>query len=473
MTNNRHPESISDTSSVSPTAYDRSFWLAYLGISLLMTGYGLLYRYADFVIFLGGSEFHIGWIVGVGTVGSLAMRLFLGVGIDRYGPRLIWTGSLFLVSISCFGHLSVSSYTGWGIYCLRILFACGMAGVFGSSITFISNRVPTNRVAELVGMLGTSGYVGMMVGSQLGDFLCQHEPATEIQQWQVYGMFVGAGMLSGLSIPFVWLATSATPRPGRRRQPSMFRLLLHYNPGIVVLVGVITGLGLGLPDVFLRTFAITLDLQRIALFFTTYALTTIATRVLTRSLSERLPLKLMILYGLGCLAVSMMSFIFVKSYWQLIIPGIGFGITQAVLAPSVIAATNLNFPARFRGLGTTVVLAAFDLGYLVGAPASGAIVHFCGLSGLPAYPILFSTIVMLIILVGVIYAVVPARKPSQELAPELSDLLLGGEFLTSADCPVTPKSIDPLEPCAYHPAVEFDETLSIDLRGIAGKPEIE
>ncbi len=39
--------------------------------------------------------------------------------------------------------------------------------------------------------------------------------------------------------------------------------------------------------------------------------------------------------------------------------------------------------------------------------------------------------------------------------------------------PATPKSIDPLEPCAYHPALEFDKTLSINARGTAGKTEIE
>ncbi|MBN2293526.1 MAG: MFS transporter [Pirellulales bacterium] len=480
MTSIRPTSSVSDISATSPTAYDRSFWLAYLGMSMLMTGYGLLYRYADFVNFLGGSEFHIGWIVGVGTVGSLAMRLFLGVGIDRYGPRLIWAGSLLLISISCLSHLAISSHTGVGIYILRIIFACGMAGVFGSSITFVSNRVTTNRVAELVGMLGTAGYVGMMLGSQLGDFLCSDQVSTGVQQWQVYGMFVGAGLLSGLAIPFVWLATRGMPRPGRRREPSMFRLLQHYNPGIIVVVGIITGLALGLPDVFLRTFAMTLDLSRISLFFTTYAITTIATRVLIRGLSQRLPLKPMILWGLGFLSASMMSFVIVQSYWQLIIPGIGFGITQAVLAPSVIAATNLNFPSRFRGLGTTVVLASFDLGYLVGAPAAGAMVHFCGLAGLPAYPILFSTIVVLIVLVGIVYAVVPERKPLEEQVTELPELLAGGEFMAAAaNCPaaseshVTPKSIDPLESCAYHPAVEYDETLSMDARGSTGKPKIE
>ena len=45
-----------------------------------MTAWSLLYRYADFVRLLGGTEFHLGWIVGVGMVGSIFMRLALGRG---------------------------------------------------------------------------------------------------------------------------------------------------------------------------------------------------------------------------------------------------------------------------------------------------------------------------------------------------------------------------------------------------------
>ena len=69
-------------------AYGRPFWLAYLSNSLI-GGRGVAFRYADFVTLLGGTEFHLGWIVGVGMVGSLLIRLALGSCIDRYGPSCL------------------------------------------------------------------------------------------------------------------------------------------------------------------------------------------------------------------------------------------------------------------------------------------------------------------------------------------------------------------------------------------------
>ena len=120
----------------------------------------LLYRYANFVKVLGGSEYDLGWIVGIGMVGSLVTRLLLGAWIDRYGTRPLWIASALLFAATCFAHLAVVSSQGVAIYLLQISYWCAVAGVNGASMTFISNCGPKERLAELVGMLGTAGYVG-------------------------------------------------------------------------------------------------------------------------------------------------------------------------------------------------------------------------------------------------------------------------------------------------------------------------
>jgi len=54
------------------------------------------------------------------------------------------------------------------------------------------------------------------------------------------------------------------------------------------------------------------------------------------------------------------------------LPGVFAGIAHAVLFPSVTAQGSHAFPNRYRGLGTTVMLAMLDLGALVGAPLIAA-----------------------------------------------------------------------------------------------------
>src|SRR5262245_25888812 len=83
-------------------AYGWPFWLAYVNNLCLMTAMSMLYRgYADLVSVLGGDEWELGWILGVGMVGSLLVRAAQGVGIDHYGPRLMWICSTALFAIAC------------------------------------------------------------------------------------------------------------------------------------------------------------------------------------------------------------------------------------------------------------------------------------------------------------------------------------------------------------------------------------
>ncbi len=387
-------------------AYGTPFWLAYVANTLVMVAISLLFRYADFVTYLGGTELHLGWIVGVGMVGSLVMRLAMGVGIDRYGPRVVWLGSVVLFASTCFAHVAITSYTDPAIYLLRIAWCCAVAGIFGASMTFISHRVPVARLAEMLGMLGTAGFLGMVLGTQLGDLLLGSET---IRRQQIEWMFLAAGLLGSCSAVFAYLATRGQVRPLRSKHPAMIGLLRRYHPGPVLLVGVAMGIGLGLPGIFLRTYAADLDIHRIGLFFGVYAPTAIATRLLTRRLPERFGTKPMILVGITGLVVGQLLFLLVGAEWQLVVPGVVYGFSHAVMFPSVVAAGSHVFPSRHRGLGTTLILGTFDAGQLVGAPTAGAILHCSTLVGLPSYPTMFVSMAAVLAAIGVFYAVAGRR----------------------------------------------------------------
>ena len=188
---------------------------------------------------------------------------------------------------------------------------------------------------------------------------------------------------------------------------------------MVLVVGVATGAALVLPATFLRTFAADLDIPRIGVFFSVVAVTAVITRVLTRRLPERLGLPRMILIGLGIMAVAQLLFLLVGSEWQLVLPGLAHGIAQAILYPMVTATGSSTFPLRYRGLGTTLVLATLDVGQLIGAPAAGIILHVSGPVGLASYPTLYLSMSAVLVIVAGLYAVTlrgtESRVESREL----------------------------------------------------------
>jgi MFS family permease len=391
-------------------AYGGVFWLTYVANSSLMFAVSVLFRYADFVQFLHGSAGHLGLIVGIGSIGALSMRMFQGVGIDRYGPRRVWLLSLVLFMVSMLAHLPITRVDGVAIYLVRILMTTSLAGAFGASITYVSLRVPEVRMAEIIGTLGSSGFLGMALGPTLGDWLFE---VPEITRYHIDRMFWLAAVAGAVSFVAAALATRGeVRRKPRRRQPPFFRLVWRYHPGIILLVSVAMGVGIGMPHTFLKAFASELDIVRIKWFFLVYAATAFLVRISVRGVPERYGIRAMILGGLACLSVSLLLYLIVTDRWLLMVPAVMGGVAHALLFPAVVGGGSVSFPSRYRGLATTLMLAMFDLGVLVGQPLIGGIVVLAPRFGLPGYPTMFVTLAVAMAVVGVIYAVMSRARPA-------------------------------------------------------------
>jgi MFS family permease len=370
----------------------------------------LLYRYGDFVESLGGTELNLGWIVAVGMTGSLAMRLAQGIGIDRYGPRQVWLWSSALFVVTCLAHLFVFRADTAPIYLLRTLFQTSIAGFYGASITYISGRSPVARIAEIVGTLGTSGFVGMVAGTTLGDLVVNGQSDN---RGRLETMFLLAAALGSLSFVLSAVATRGHVRPIQRKRVPFLWLLKRYHPGSVLLVGVAMGIGLGLPVVFLSRYAAALHIDGIAVFFGVYSPFAFATRLAIRRMPERLGVRPMILAGMASMSLSMLLFLCVRSQWHFVFPALALGAAHAELFPAVVAGGSGAFPARYRGLGTTLVLAMFDLGNLVGAPIIGSILYWSQGNHLTPYPTKFISVAILLSLMGLVYAFEPRTSRSR------------------------------------------------------------
>ena len=144
----------------------------------------------------------------------------------------------------CLAHLAITSCDNPPIYVLRILYCSALAGIFGASLTFVSGRAPAARIAEMVGVVGTAGFLGQMLGTALGDLLIRGET---IEPWQTDLMFVVAALLGVASMPLAYFATRHLPPPVRRERLSLGDYLRRYNPGTVLLIAAAAGIGLCLP----------------------------------------------------------------------------------------------------------------------------------------------------------------------------------------------------------------------------------
>ncbi|MGH7134916.1 MAG: hypothetical protein ACREHD_04205, partial [Pirellulales bacterium] len=229
----------------------------------------------------------------------------------------------------------------------------------------------------------------------------------------IQNLFLAVTAVTVAGFVFSWFATRGDGVRSKRRQPPMLLVIRRYHPGAVLWAGAAAGFGLGLPTIFLTRYAAELEIPKLAVFFWIYAPTAFATRLLIRRLPQLWGVRPMLLCGLLSLASGILSFLLVRAEWQFVFPAVLIGIAHAFVFPAAVAGGSGAFPLRYRGLGTTLTLAMFDLGNLVGMPAVGEMLRWYRRFGLPDYPTMFVTASASIFAVAAAYAWATRRRGSR------------------------------------------------------------
>ncbi len=387
--------------------YDRIFWFSYVANLLLVTSNAMTFRFAEFVEAFGGTEKTAGFIVGCGTTGALFSRLLLGQAIDRFGVRRLW---LMVVGFFIAGCVMIAMATSIGplLYAGRLSFAIGLAGMFSCSIFHAQNRAPVHRRTEVIGNLGSSGFLGMIVGSQLCDLVGRSFSGRNES-------LVAFGLVSGLGAAYMLLVLIITSRDEHVRPKANLpahRLLFRFWPGPVVIAALAMGMYFVIPSVFLTRFSTHRGLGGIGTYWTTYAIVAFAFRMLTRKWSQTVGRHRMILMGTTGWGLGLAMMPLVTVPWHFVFPALCAGFGHSLLFPAVVSLGTESFPREYRGTGTTLVLGFFDLGGAIFAPLLGAIIdHFNGVG----FSQMFYAAASTSVIVGVFYLLTGARRPDSDL----------------------------------------------------------
>ena len=116
--------------------------------------------------------------------------------------------------VSLLSHLLIRDVHSVWVYLARILYNISLAGAFGASITFISLRTPRHRTAEVIGALGSSGFIGMALGPAVADWLfaLPGTPRTQVDR-----MFLAASVMTVLALVLTSIAVRGQEAEAGRR----------------------------------------------------------------------------------------------------------------------------------------------------------------------------------------------------------------------------------------------------------------
>ena len=398
------------------------FIVAYIANLALVTANASTFIFADWVAWLASNsqstepyqEELPGRIIQYGLAASITARLFLGPSIDRFGVRRVWfvMSCLALVGVTVFASLqSISPLLPFG----RILLATGLSAMFTCSNFHIQSCVTEQRRTEFIALLGSSGFIGMILGSQLSDFL----------RWMVDGdkaslffaTFSCAIVLFAIYIACVLFVTRGMkPAPRGETRPSLITLTRRYWPGMITVTSMMMGVIFTVPSLYLIRFNEREGFGGIATYWTTYALTAFIFRVRTAGLSQRVGRHRLVFVGLLCQGMGLWALMPVSEWWHLLFSATLCGFGHAFLFPSIVSLGSGTFPAKYRGSGTNLILGCLDLGAALSAPIMGRIIDMPQFDG-AGFRQMFFCAGLLPILTAIVWIAIHRKTSDTEVNP--------------------------------------------------------
>ncbi len=344
---------------------------------------------------LGSGAATIGLITGLFSVAAMAPRPYVGRIADRgdaHRPMVVATGIFVIASALYIGATTLPR-----LMIVRLLHGSGMACYTTAAPTLIAAIAPPHRRAEAMGYWGMANTVALALFPALGLFL--------VGRWSYPVVFATASAISVVSVVVTVLirpdrkapvAKPVTPAGGWLERRVFF-------PAVV-------GCALAVSyNIVLSFTALLADDRKIAgagFFFTVFAASLFAYRIVGRRLADRRGRWAVILPGYLCMAAGMFAASLAHGFALLaaagILTGIGFGAAQ----PALLALIVDLVPLERRG----AAMASFYLAWEVGA-ATGSIV-LGGVAQALTYGGMFAISGALLLGTAVVLAIRLRRSPA-------------------------------------------------------------
>ncbi len=200
---------------------------------------------------LGGSEIEIGVVMGLYSAAGIVCQPLVGAWVDAFGRRPFMRFGTATVVVTELVALVSDSVGVFGV--LRLLQGIGYSAFFVSNYTMAIDLVPVER-------RGTSTALAPLAGEWT------------VSRYGFRGLFVLAALLTTVAVALVWRIPEGRAHidaaPGRLPALKGSLDLVVQRPMLIALV---FGLGSGALFTFMPTFAESLGVSSLALFYTAYA----------------------------------------------------------------------------------------------------------------------------------------------------------------------------------------------------------
>jgi MFS family permease len=343
---------------------------------------------------LGGNEIQIGLVMGLHSAVGIVCQPLIGPWVDVIGRR-----PFMLVGIGLTVGASLLAVAPGGVPLLagvRALQGIGMSMFFVASFSYVVDIVPPAERGWALGIYGVSGFVATAVAPLIGEWT--------IRTVGFRALFAGSAALGLVTFFLVWPLREAPRGAGGplRLAPGAVRAALEDVLHRHMFVTLFFGLGSGTIFAFLPTFAESLAVAGLSLFYTAYAAAAIAVRVFGGRLIDTrgrraVIIPSMFLQMIGPALLAVVGYTVSRTSATPVVPiifmaGLVSGAAHGFLYPGLAALVTDLTPAARRATAVGVFSAMFLLGQTLGAIVFGTVAHALG------YASMWSVLTMLLLI---------------------------------------------------------------------------
>jgi len=346
--------------------FTKDFALIWFANFLIFLGFQMtLPTIPIFVSELGGSDQIIGVIVGVFTFSALLIRPYVGHALETKGRGAIYLFglALFVVSVGTFGFITSITL----LILMRIIQGIGWGFSSTASGTIATDLIPAHRRGEGMGYYGLSGNLALAIGPALGLTL-----ADVISFTQLFLITALLGLFAFILSLFISYkkVEKAPERTRVTRFDVVEKSALH--PAIILMFVTLTFGGI---TTFLPLYAMERDVSGIQLYFVTYALFVMLSRVFAGRVYDRRGDVYVVPPGITLIIIAMLLLAWLPNTFVLVLGGALYGLGFGTIQPALQAWAVNAAPANRKGMANATFFSAFDFGIGIGALLFGQVAY--------------------------------------------------------------------------------------------------
>ncbi|MFZ5816063.1 MAG: MFS transporter [Bacillota bacterium] len=354
-----------------PAIWSRDFTLLWLANFLMaLSFYFLLPTVPTFATeVLGADKGQVGYLVGLFTVAALATRPLAGYLLDARGRKVTYLGGLLFFALFVFSYQTATAF--WLLLAVRFLHGTTWGVISTGGSTVAADLLPPERRGEGLGYYGIAMTLAMALGPMLALALAGDSRYTLV--------FLAAGGVASLAaLMAMAVRYREVPPSGRGFSWDSFVDLRVVPIALIYLITMLTYGGL---ITFLTLFTAERGLNA-GLFFLVYAAVMSLSRPLSGRVQDRLGPTPVLITGFLLLIAGFLVMSLTRTAPLFWVAASLMGVGNGNIWPTLTAmGINLVEPSR-RGVASSTLFSAIDLGIGLGSMVMGWVAEAVGLSGM-------------------------------------------------------------------------------------------